>query len=78
MGEKIDNSPNKKIKYAKGTKNINEGIAESSGEAILEVFSGISDGARKVGKQIGVQSRKIVHKKLGEDYVNTFIPEDEE
>jgi hypothetical protein len=27
--------------------------------------------------ELGSQTRKIVHKRFGEDYVNTFLPEDE-
>lgn len=31
-----------------------------------------------VGAELGTQSRKIVNKKYGEDYVKTFLPGEEE
>jgi hypothetical protein len=40
-----------------------------SGEAIGAAFDGFSEGAGKVGSQIGTHSRKIVGKKYGPDYV---------
>ncbi len=40
-------------------------------------FKGLAEGSTKVGTELGSQSRKIVNKKYGEDYVHTFLPEDE-
>ena len=39
-----------------------------------EAYSGLAEGAGNVGKSLGDQSRKIVQKKYGDDYVKTFVP----
>lgn len=37
-------------------------------------FKGLAEGASQVGTELSAQSRKIVNKKYGEDYVQTFLP----
>lgn len=64
---KIDNSENKTVKYVKG-------LACTSGNAMCNAFKGLYDGSNKVITELGSQSRKIVNKKFGEDYVKTFLP----
>ena len=48
-------------------------LAGVSGQAINEAFVGLAEGGTEVGKEFTNQSKKIVNKKYGEDYVKTFI-----
>lgn len=51
-------------------------LASTSGEALGEAYKGLAEGTGEVAKTLGDQSRKIVNKKYGEDYVKTFIPDE--
>ena len=51
-------------------------LAATSGEALSEAYKGLAEGTGQVTKTLGDQSRKLVNKKYGEDYVKTFIPEE--
>ena len=57
-------------------KNLISELASTSGEALGEAFKGLAEGTGQVTKTLGDQSRKIVNKKYGEDYVKTFIPDE--
>lgn len=51
-----------------------KGLACTSGNAMCIAFKGLSDGTYKVVNELGCQSRKIVNKRFGQDYVKTFLP----
>ena len=44
---------------------------------MCHAFKGLTLGTTKVVSEIGCQSRKIVNKRFGEDYVKTFLPAQE-
>jgi len=48
-------------------------LAEQSTKALGEAFDGLLKGGKEVGDEFGNQTKKIVKKKYGDDYVKTFI-----
>lgn len=48
-------------------------MASTSGQALGTAFQGLAEGTSQVGSELSNQSKKIVNKKFGEDYVKTFI-----
>ena len=56
--------------------NLNLELASTSGEALGEAYNGLAEGTGEVAKTLGDQSRKLVNKKYGDDYVKTFIPDE--
>ena len=48
-------------------------LAGVSGAALSEAFVGLAEGTSKVAGEVSKETRKIVNKKYGDDYVNTFI-----
>ena len=48
-----------------------------SGQALNEAITGLAEGGSEVGKSITSQTKNIVNKKFGEDYVKTFIEGEE-
>lgn len=67
ISSKIESSENQSIKYAKS-------IACTSSNAVCNVLKGLYDSSNKVMTELGCQSRKIIKKKFGDDYVKTFLP----
>lgn len=70
IDSKLEASQNDKIKYART-------LACVSGNAVCTAFKGLSEGTNKVVGELGTQTRKIMKKKLGDDYVSTFLPEEQ-
>ena len=52
---------------------INAELAETTQKALGEAFDGLVKGGKEVGDEFTTQTKKIVQKKLGDDYLKTFI-----
>ena len=52
---------------------LNLELAETTQKAFGEAFDGLLKGGLEVGEELSTQTKKIVQKKLGDDYVKTFI-----
>lgn len=66
MNKKIENGDNETLKKIKK-------IGGATIDATSDALSGLSTGAKEVGKSIGDSTRNIVEKKYGDDITNTFV-----
>jgi len=71
MNEKIDQGDNETLKKIKK-------VGTATLDATSEAFSGLSTGAKEIGKTLGDNTRNIVEKKYGDDITNTFVGKPEE
>jgi len=71
MNEKIDQGNNETLKKIKK-------VGNATIDATSEAFSGLTTGAKEIGKTIGDNTRTIVEKKYGDDITNTFVGKPEE
>jgi hypothetical protein len=71
MNDKIDQGNNETLKKIKK-------VGNATLDATTEAFSGLTTGAKEIGKTIGDNTRTIVEKKYGDDITNTFVGKPEE
>jgi hypothetical protein len=71
MNEKIDQGNNETLKKIKK-------VGNATLDATTEAFSGLTTGAKEIGKTLGDNTRNIVEKKYGDDITNTFVGKPEE
>lgn len=73
LENKINQSNNQTVKYAKGNISCDLDLAMVSGKAVGEAFDGLVKGGTDVTNELGAQGKKLINKKYGPDVINTMV-----